>query len=239
MMDDLVGKVSFMQLLMLNVTGRLPERRLADVTEAAFNCVSWPDARIWCNQIGSLAGTARASSVAGICAGVLASDSLMYGGGSLIPAAKFIVSALNKKKQGRSTKKIIAAQAKRPGSKPMIVGYARPLATGDERVVAMKRVIADMGFPVGEHLALAYEVQDLLIEQYNESMNITGFVTAFFSDQGLSIEEIYRLFSASVMSGVHACYAEAADQPASAFFSLKCSDMDYQGVKEREVPKHE
>jgi len=237
MMDDLVGKVSFMQLLMLNVTGRLPERRLADLTEAAFNCMSWPDARIWCNQIGSLAGTARASSVAGVCAGILANDSPMYGAGPPIPATKFIVGALRRKKEGWSIKEIVAAQSDRPGSKPVIVGYARPLATGDERVVALKRVIADLGFHVGEHLILAYEIQDLLTEHYNESMNIAGFVSAFYSDQGFSIQEIYRLFSANVISGVQACYVEAADQPAGAFFPLQCSDMDYEGVKERDVPK--
>ncbi len=237
MMDDLIGKVSFMQLLMLNVTGRLPERRLADVTEAVFNCMSWPDARIWCNQIGSLAGTARASSVAGVCAGILANDSPMYGAGSLIPGAKFIVEAMNQKKQGWSIKEIVAAQARRPGSRPIIVGYARPLATGDERVVALEQIIDKLGFSVGKHLALAYEVHDVLRSQYNESMNLVGFVTAFFSDQGLSIEEIYRLFSANVMSGVHACYAEAADQPVGAFFPLQCSDMNYQGLKVREVPE--
>jgi len=239
MMDDLVGKVSFMQLLMLNVTGRLPERRLADVTEAVFNCMSWPDARIWCNQIGSLAGTARASFVAGVCAGILANDSRMYGAGCLTRAVKFIVDALRKKKQGWSTEKIVAAQARQPGSKPVIVGYARPLATGDERVVVLKRLIAELGFPVGEHLALAYEVHDVFMAQYNESMNIAAFMAAFYSDHGLSIKDIYRLFSTFVMSGVHACYAEAADQPAGAFFPLQCSDLNYQGVKAREVPERE
>ncbi len=238
MMDDLIGKVSFMQLLMLNVTGRLPERRLADVTEAVFNCMSWPDARIWCNQIGSLAGTARASSVAGVCAGIIANDSHMYGAGCLPQATNFIVDALHQKKQGWSTEKIVAAQAKRPGSKPVIVGYARPMVTGDERIVALKRVIADLGFTAGEHLALAYEIHDVFMTKYNESMNIAAFIAAFYSDQGLSTKEIYRLFSTIVMSGIHACYAEAADQPAGAFFPLRCSDIDYQGVKARNVPKH-
>jgi len=55
LLSELVGEVSYVQLLVLNVTGRLPERRLADWVEGTFMCLSWPDARIWCNQIATYA----------------------------------------------------------------------------------------------------------------------------------------------------------------------------------------
>ncbi len=42
-MDDLVGKKSYFQVLVLNAAGRMPERRLADWIEAAFNCFSCRD----------------------------------------------------------------------------------------------------------------------------------------------------------------------------------------------------
>ena len=79
MMDDLVGKVSYMQVLVLNATGRLPERPVADWLDAIHICLSWPDPRIWCNQIGALGGAMRASVVASTTAGVLAADAKSYG----------------------------------------------------------------------------------------------------------------------------------------------------------------
>lgn len=236
MMDDLVGRVSYFQVLVLNVTGRLPERRLAEWMEAVFICMSWPDARIWCNQIGSLAGSLRATPVASVCAGVLASDSPMYGVTPLVAASRFIVEALRRRKQGKSVAAIVGEQRRRPGAKPVIVGYARPIATGDERIPAMERVAEKLGFAVGEHLSLAYEIEKELLARYQETMNIAGYMAAFLSDQGFTATEIYRLFSMLVNAGVHATYVEAVERPPESFFPLRCEDIDYQGTTDRPVP---
>ena len=237
MMDELVGKASFFQVLVLNVTGRLPERRLGDWLDAIFITMSWPDARIWCNQIGSLAGTMQASPVAAVSAGVLASDSPMYGVTPLVAASRFIVEALQQRKQGLSVEDIVEKQKRRPGTRPVIVGYARPIATGDGRIPAMARVANALEFAVGEHLTLAYEIEKVLLAQYQETMNIAGYITAFLSDQGFTTTEIYRLFSVLVNAGVHATYAEAADRPPESFYPLRCEDNDYQGVPARVVPE--
>lgn len=236
MMDDLVGKASWFQVLHLNIVGRLPERRMADWIEAVFICLSWPDARIWCNQIGSLAGTMRATSVAGVTAGILATDSSMYGAAPLLGGVEFIQQALVKRKGGASVAEIIQQHQRRPNSVPIIMGYVRPIATGDERIEAMKRVTADLGFKTGDHLALAFEIEQIMLEKFNEGMNINGYMSGFLSDQGYSGEEVYRLFSTIVSSGVHACYAEAADQPPESFFPLQCQDLDYQGPPPRPCP---
>ena len=65
--------------MILIIIGRLVDKRLADWVEAGFLCVSWPDSRIWCNQIGALAGSLKTSPVSATMAGVLAADSRMYG----------------------------------------------------------------------------------------------------------------------------------------------------------------
>ncbi len=236
MMDDLVGKTSWFQVLHLNVIGRLPERRLADWIEAVFICLSWPDARIWCNQIGSLAGTMRASSVAGVTAGILATDSTMYGAAPLLAGVEFIRKALEKKKEGLSVEAIIREHQRRPNSLPTIMGYVRPIATGDERIEAMKRVTSDLGFGTGEHLALALEIEEVMLKKFNEGMNINGYMSGFLSDQGYSSIEVYRIFSTIVSSGVHACYAEAADHPPESFFPLQCQDIEYKGPAPRPCP---
>lgn len=236
MMEDLVGKCSYFQVLVLNVVGRLPERRLADWLEASFICLSWPDPRIWCNQIGSLAGTARATPVAAVGAGVLAADSRLYGPGVLEAAGEFIVGALRLRHDGHSVADIVTAALAASGSrKPVIVGYARPIATGDERVEAMERVSRDLGYAAGPHLALAFDIDALLQREHGEGINLAGYVAAFLADRGYVAREIYRLYSAWVMSGVHACYAEARDRPAEAFLPLRCDDIDYRGTPPREL----
>jgi hypothetical protein len=236
LLDDLVGHAGFFQVLIMHVTGRLPERRLADWFEAAFLCLSWPDPRMWPNCIGALGGSARTSPIAAVCLGTLASDSGIYGPGTAIPAANFIVSALNKKKAGYTVEQIITDKSQAHAGELKAPGYIRPFAKGDERVEHMQRVSDALGFPIGPHLTLAYEIQDYLFEEYGESMNLAGYMVAFLSDHGLSSNDIYRVCSLCVTAGVHACYAEAADRPPESFLPLRCDDIEYTGKQEREIP---
>lgn len=238
MMDDLAGQVSYMQVLILNAIGRMPEKRLADWAEAIHICLSWPDPRIWCNQIGALAGSSRAGVVAATTLGTLAADSRSYGSLPLIDGVGFIQQALRKYKAGESVADIVQAECGRRGGKPAITGYARPIAKGDERIPAMERVTRELGFPLGEHLQLAYEIETYLQQHHQESMNINGYGSAFLSDQGLSAEEAYRLFAIIVVSGVTACYVDSRERPAGTFLPLRCDDIDYQGVKPRELPDY-
>ena len=89
LLGDLVGSHGFFDVLYLEVTGRLPDPRLAQWIEASFLCLAFPDPRIWCNQIGALAGSSRIPPTVGISAGVMASESTLYGPGSTRAAHDF------------------------------------------------------------------------------------------------------------------------------------------------------
>lgn len=236
MMDDLVGKASYMQVMMLNITGRLPEKRLADWMEAIHICLSWPDPRIWCNQIGALAGTMGATIVAGTTAGTLAADSRLYGSRPVLKGVGFIQSALSQIDQGLSVSSLIDNEVKKHGGKVNIMGFARPIAKGDERVVAMERVTKDLGFDIGPHLQLVYEIDEILQKKYDESMNINAYVSAFLSDQGYNAKAVYELCAMLVMSGVTACFIEAESQESESFLPLRCDDIYYTGPDQRPVP---
>jgi citrate synthase len=236
MMDDLVGKVSYMQVLVLNATGRLPERPLADWFEACHICMSWPDPRIWCNQIGALGGTARTSVVAAITAGVLAADAKTYGSKPLLQGVQFIQTAMQDHLRGVSAEEIVGNACAKHRGKPNITGFARPLAKGDERVIAMERVQKQLGFPAGEHLQLALQIESILLERFNESMNINGYASAFLSDMGYSAEEVYRIFAIVVNSGITACYVDTRDKAPDTFLPLRCTDIEYTGMLARPVP---
>lgn len=235
MLDDLVGKASFFQVLMLNVTGKLPDARLAQWMEAAFICLSWPDPRIWCNKIGALGGDARVAPIAAICAGIMASDSKVYGPGTVLDTLHFISAARSASLAGHSVCEFIESQARIKG-RLMVPGFARPIATGDERVAAMQDVAEKLGFVDGVHLGVSYEIESYLVQQYGESLNLAGYLAAFWLDQGLDHYQGYIVFSLCVNGGIHACYTEYRDKSAGSFLPLKCNDIDYVGVPERPVP---
>ncbi len=235
-LEDLVGNITYTQMLVLNATGRIPEPRVAAWIEAAFICLSWPEPRIWCNQIGALGGTLRTTTVAATAAGMLAADSTMYGTLPLLEGVAFIQQALEDIKSGSNAAEIVNRQCARFHGKPNIVGYARPIARGDERVVALERTSKSLGFEVGDHLSLAYEIQDVLLERFNETMKINGYASAFLSDQGFSADEIYQFSAMCVNSGVTACYLGTKEQPPESFLPLRCDDIEYAGKPRRPVP---
>jgi len=237
MMDDLVGEVSYMQVVMLNATGRLPERRLADWIEAVYICLSWPDPRIWCNQIGALGGSMHASAVASVAAGIMALDSRAYGTRPIIDGIKFITGALQQYNAGATPTDIIARQNTARGGKPQIMGYSRPIAKGDERIVAMERVTEALGFEIGPHMRLAYQIEEVFRSHYDESMNINGYGAAFMADQDYSEEETYRLLSSIGASGITACYVDQCDSVPNSFLPLRCDDIQYEGKPKRAVPE--
>ncbi len=240
MMDDLVGKKTFFQTLILNVTKKLPPRKLAEWFEASFICLSWPDSRIWCNQNGSLVGTVGGSPVVGSAIGILTADSRMYGPGAITGSAQFILRARRWQLDGLNPLQIVqrelAGKQQQGQKKPVIVGYSRPIATGDERVEAMEVVTRQLGYKHGEHLQLAFQIQQVLAKHYSENMNYAGYVTAFLADQGFSARDMYRIYSTWVHSGVHACYAEANDNARGAFWPWAVSDVEYAGPKARRLP---
>ncbi len=238
MMNELVGKTSYMQVIILNATGRLPERQVADWFEAVHICLSWPDSRIWCNHIGALGGTMHASTVASTTAGTLATDSRSYGIKPLKEGVSFIQMAMSLFNDGVSVKDIVTNECAKHGGKPFIMGYARPIAKGDERVSAMERVAESLGFSVGPHLRLAYEIENVMMERFNEGMNINGYMSAFLSDQDYIAEEVYRICSVLVNSGVTACYIDMRDRPAGTFLPLRCDDISYEGKPHRNLPGH-
>ncbi|MFN2309062.1 MAG: hypothetical protein ABR553_04910 [Gammaproteobacteria bacterium] len=232
LLGELLGEVSYVQLLMLNVTGRLPERRLADWVEGTFMCLSWPDARIWCNQIATYAGTLRGTPVAAVSAGLLASESRLYGPGTVIAATEFIVEALHHQQAGLSPAEILEDYRRRHKSRA-VPGFGRPVAKGDERVVAMKRLAQRQGFEIGPHLGLADALESALMKENGEGMNLAGYIMAFLSDHDYSATEIHALYSICVEAGLLACYRDATNTAPEAFMPMRVDDVDYTGPPPR------
>lgn len=233
--DDLFGKSSYFQIVFLHVCGWIPERRVADWVEACFVMLSWPDVRLWPNRIGAIAATVRATPVAGIALGALAADSRIYGPGTAVMSVEFLKDAMREHRSGKSAKEIVEAKRNPQTGKILAPGYIRPLMSGDERVPYLQSYAKQLGLEAGEHLELAYEIDDYLRDTYSEGINFAGYMAAVCLDLGLTPEQSYRVFSMCVAGGVHATYSEWADEPPETFLPLRCDDIDYTGPSPREV----
>jgi citrate synthase len=235
LLDELVGEKSYFQIMILNATGKIVEERLADWSEAMYGCLSWPDPRIWCNQIGALAGEAKTSAVVGTTAGIMAADSKMYGTYPIVEGMGFIQSALKKINDGQTIEAIIDGNIKQNRGNLNITGYVRPIAKGDERIEVMQRVSKQLNFDDGPHMKLAYQIEKEINKRFNEGMNINGYVAAFFSDQEFTGDEVYQISTTAVMSGVTACYLDTVQKPNDSFLPLRCDDIEYLGREKREI----
>lgn len=236
MMKDLLGHISYMQMIILNATGKLVDENLSKWFEGNFIGMSYPDPRIWCNQVGALCGSARTSVTAATVAGALAADSRAYGGSKTsLQGIQFIQGALKEYKEGKSVEEVISNCKKNRNNRPVITGFARPVDKNDERLKPHEDMTSKLGFTVGEHLSLAYKIGNYLEEEYNLGINIGGYTSAFLSDQGFTANEIYQIKSMVVASGVTACYIDAKNKPSDSFLPLRCDDIDYNGHPPRKL----
>lgn len=238
LLNDLLPNKSYFHVLVLNATGKMPSDALCHWLEAIFICLSWPDPRIWCNTIGSLGGTAGASVLASTAAGLVASESKLYGPRTLIGGMEFIQKCGAQIEDGHSLDAAMAQLVVKSRGVAHVPGYARPIANGDARVGVMLEYAQKLGFERGRYVQLSLQVESYLLANYNQSMNVGGYVSAFLADQALSSKEVYSLFPTMVSSGVTACYVEDAGKPAGEFLPLRCDDIDYVGPPPRAFPKN-
>jgi hypothetical protein len=236
--DELMGSASWFQVWLLSITGRMFERRVADLCEACWLCLSYPDPRIWCNQVSALAGTMRCTPVAALSAGTLTADSLKYGGWAVSLSARFFGDTLAQRRaSGAPLEQLLRAMPVNAAGCPAIPGFHRPVALGDERVAVLGRVLCQLGLAEGEHLRLALEIHAYLKEHHGEEINSGGYIAAALLDLGLSAGEQYRFFSMGAAAGAMACYVDAMDREAESFLPMRCADVDYQGPAPRPFPQ--
>ena len=233
--DDLFNKISYMQMLVLNATGKMITAELGKWLENNFMCMSYPDARIWCNQMGAFAANTHSSPTAATVAGCLAADSRVYGGSQTSEyAMTFIQQALQRHQTGETIEQIVASVPVKQG-KPAIVGFARPVARTDERIEPHREMSQSLGFEIGPHMALANAISEYTEKHFNMGINIGGYTGAFMSDQGFTPREVYLIKNLCVASGVTATYTDNQKPQRKSFLPLQCDDVAYTGHAKRSV----
>lgn len=233
--SDLFNQISYMQLIVLNVTGRMIEKNLAKWLESNFMVMSYPDARIWCNQVGALSGCMGTSPSAATAAGALAADSRVYGGSQTSKhAMTYIQTAYKRIQAGESIQQLVESAPIKQG-RPAIIGFARPIVRDDERIAPHRQMSKELGFEEGPYMQFALELSDYLSEHYNMGINIGGYTSAFMLDQGFTPNELYTIKSICVASGVTACFTEYRERKEHAFLPQHCNDITYTGPTPRKL----
>lgn len=230
--DDLFNQYSYMQLIVLNATGKSISKALSTWLENNLMALSYPDTRIWCNHVGALAGAMHCSPTAATTAGTLAADSRVYGCQSTRYTMEFLQNKRREYASGKPVSEIVA-QAPIKNKRPAIMGFARPIVRNDERIEPHRKMSAELGFAIGKHMEFANAISDYLEEHYQMGINIGGYTAAFLLDQGFTPEEQYRMRNLCVASGVTACYTEYYQLPEQSLLPQRCNDIQYEGTPKR------
>lgn len=235
LLKELLNDISSTQLMVLNITGRLISRELAAWLDKVVFFTSYPDHRIWCNQIGALAGNTQASPVAAAAAGTLAADSRAYGSKIQALTIRTLEQLYRRYRSGESLSALVAEFPVRNGI-PSISGFARPVKVADERLAPMKHFTSELGLETGAYVAFAETFAAYLREHHDADMNAAAYVCAFLRDQGFTATEVYRIRTSDVLSGVMACYTDLYGRASHSFLPQYCCDIEYQGPAPRALP---
>lgn len=235
LMNNLMKNASYMQVHILNATGKYVEQNVANWIEINFMGLSYPDSRIWCNQISAYASDTNATGVAAVSAAILSTDSRAYGGSqTTFSCMKFLVSSYNRYKNGETFSSIIQNERTKNG-KPIIVGFARPIDKDDERLSPYELMQEKLGIEVGDYLMFAKELSEYLDEHYSLTINSGGYASAFLLDQAFTPTDGYNIKAYAVASGAIACHRNLASSPPNSFLPLKCLDVEYTGKAIRRI----
>lgn len=219
---------SWMEYLLHIVTGR-KDPKLAKLLESVWVlCTSYPDPRLWNNRVAALSGTTRSTGVLGVAAGVAISEANLYGLRPIKRACDFLIRVKSGLDTGISLENLLDYEI---STYRTAYGYGRPLASCDERIDPMVKKANEMGFGSGLHLQLAFKIEEKLEKKYKMKMNIAAVYGALMVDQGLTPSEAYSMTILSFTAGMFAGHSDALDKPSGAFFPLRVSRLNYEGIE--------
>ncbi|MEM8843905.1 MAG: citrate/2-methylcitrate synthase [Pseudomonadota bacterium] len=220
------------KLLLFMITGReFNDDELQMLDSLWALTISYPDPRVWNNRVSALAGTARTTASLGVGAACAVSEAKIYGGQANLAAIDFILDCKSQVNEGVALEEIIKKELK---VNRAIYGFGRPVVKGDERIPPIENLMKQLGFDNGEHVKLAYQVEDILKNgRLRMQMNITGLAAAIGADMGFSPYDYYLVSANGFNAGTTACYLDARSKMAGALFPLKCERVKYEGAVKR------
>lgn len=229
--------MSWIELLLFSITGRKLSKNEIKLFEGIWVlCTSYPDPRVWNNQIASLCGTARSTCALALGAGTAISEAKIYGGQPILGCFNLLVRINKLLKNGGTLEEILSQELEH---KP-IPGYGRPICKSDERIQPLKELAVDTGFSKGEHYLLAFRIENALHsisekrgKNWRINMNAAALMSAFLADMNLSAEQCHQSMTLCFSVGMFPCFSDSASKNEACFLPLPCNRLRYNGKKLR------
>lgn len=231
---DLHGELKDMEWLALyvfGITGRRFSATQVRLVNAIWSYTSYPDARLWNNRVAALAGSARSTGNLGMSAALAVSEASIYGRGIDIRAIEFLLGARRCEEAGGSLEDYARTEL---AARRSIAGYGRPLTSVDERIAPILALARELGLADGDHLRLAYRIEEMLLSgRWRLKLNYAGVVAALCADLGFSRREYYLFSFPAFLAGMAPCYLDAVERPEGTLFPVPCRMVRYEGVAPR------
>lgn len=222
--------MDWLDLYVFGITGRRHAAPQLRLLHAIWTYTSYPDARLWNNRVAALAGSSRSTPGLALSAAVAVSEAVIYGGQAGLYAFDFLVRAQEALASGADANKIVADELQ----ERRIYGYGRPINSTDERLPWMRALAAETGLDQGPHLALAFEIESILLAKGKPlRMNYAALAAALLADLGFSRIEFQLFWAPVFLAGMSPGYTEARERPEGLTFPIACKTIQYLGVSER------
>lgn len=220
----------WVEYLLFGITGQ-HSARLARLVEGMWViCTSFPDPRLWNNRVAALSATTRSTGVLGSAGALAISEATIYGLKPIQGVSDFLYRTSKKIADGHSLEEVVKSEIKKYRG---IYGYGRPVIDQDERVAPLMEFARSMGAGGGDYTSLAFEVDKYLsTSRYKYRINASGVVAGLLADEGIAPKELYHIATLTFTAGVIPCYIDAIEKPEGAFFPLRVSRINYEGIKE-------
>ncbi len=233
--DELAGKVSYVQSLVLGVTGRRVSAEVAQVIDDFTSAMLVADPRIWPCKVARL-GATRGSPVAGFAAGLLAQEGDGLGGWAMVHAARYFVDVAATVPAGDA--QALEARVDRDlAAGHRFLGFGVPLRPRDERVDTALRCLRMRGRQGGRCITVAVGIGELLLRKKALPLNVGGAYAAALVDLGFTPEEVPLLITLSLVSPLVANAVEGAEQRSEVLAELPPECVEYKGPKPRRSPR--
>lgn len=215
-----LGEKSWFELLLYGIKAKGFTAQEIKILNYIWVSTSYPDPRIWPNQVMALAGSVRASICLANSAAMALTEANIYGqtpftkGFDLLKRMQFL---LNK---GLDLDDILAVEIKQ---NKVLYGYGRPISATDERVPHFMKKVAELGFKDGKYYKLAFDIGDYLKHKKGLEMNISALYNALIADLGFTLLEYQAFMSHCFNAGMVPCYLESRNNAEAAFYNLPVS----------------
>ena len=223
-LEDLVGKISFAEMVFLLLRGKLPSIEESKMMEALLVCVAEHSIAVPSITSGRIAASGSGSFVQGVAAGILAIGE--HHGGAGEGCAKVLQENL-----GKPAAEVVTKFSAR---KERIPGYGHKIYTVDPRTKKLFSIAKELGI-FGSYCNLALEIEKELEKSGGKKLclNVDGAIAAIISEMGFHWKSARAFFVIPRTAGISAHVIEELMEEKPFSKRLEEGEYEYAGEKSK------